>query len=87
MAEKQAPAKAKRGSKTAAERAQGALDTRNRVVKAIEGRLEKAKATVAEFETELAEAKAQRDYAALHPALPKQPEPEVPEPTGPEPTA
>lgn len=75
-------AKQERNSKTPAERAQDALDVRNRVIKAIEGRLEKAKATVIGFEVELEEATAQRDYAALNPALPKQPKPVVPDGAG-----
>lgn len=63
----------KRPARPAAERAQEALDTADRVVARIKGRLDAAKQTVKELEAELTSAQKRRDYAAQNPDLPEQP--------------
>ena len=55
--------------KTAQQKAQEALDAAGRKVTSLTERLDKAKAAVTALETDLAAAKANRDYVAQHPAL------------------
>lgn len=68
------PAKAKREKRPADVIAQEALDRANRVVTAAQERLAKAEQTVADLRVELNAAVKKRDYAALNPDLPGQPD-------------
>ncbi len=60
-----------RQRRTPAERAQEAYDLSVRAVERLEAKLSEAQATVDELKPLVAEAMARRDYAALHPDLPK----------------
>lgn len=65
-------AKKTRTSHTAAERAQAALDAKNRKVKKLTDLRDALKKQQAEVQTDLERAQAQQKYAAANPDLPRQ---------------